>query len=601
MPEWEGRDMQRQPYTGFEFVCDYGKQFQESKGVHSSQLNFYRVSDGSRYNEDMSAAFQDKTVQAPGRDGTFYFGTNYTSRVFNIQIAFDSMTEDDMTEFKRIFAAKQEGDLIFDETPYKQYHVKIQSPPQMKYIVFDEPFVGKDPVDLISTKDLERTGTVDNSWRQGNRVYKGEGTIQFIAYYPYAIERYGRYKYLSDYYLPSSNNLLPRTYYDGFYKKISGVTFTVIRTNKEEENVNRYGGIVMRGTSDTKFHPYFYLTDPNGIELKKGVTYYMRMAASNRKNVYMRLLNVNTKKIALQINGNAISTETADGWKSFTPTEDIRARAYLYLNSNATFPTTMSLIFPVLTSDSDALSYTKWSEISEHYNLSNISLDKPRSWAFDAKTWEQASRMMIDEFSTELPAYDTPYVATDSANTTSSIYIPAKASVYSKGQTVIRVYNAGEEDSDLTLYFPIKGTSDSQIAVSKIDLLKATTTIPPTEVGASASPTTEYEIINTITFASMDKLYSTDEAIRFNGHTNLLEGGQWVRDPKTQKDKFYPSGALYNRYITSGSFFKIPAYQPGVEYFIVGTPNVGSTNSSAITTNTYYTFSRSLEYHHVYY
>ena len=136
MAEWMGRDRKYQEFVGFEF-----------NGIHSSQLNLYRVSDGSRYNEDMSAAFQDKTVQAPGRDGTFYFGTNYTSRTFNIQIAFDSMTEDDMHEFRRIFAAKQEGYLTFDEINYKKYKVKIQTPPQLKYICFDAPV---DPVDESS-------------------------------------------------------------------------------------------------------------------------------------------------------------------------------------------------------------------------------------------------------------------------------------------------------------------------------------------------------------------------------------------------------------------------------------------------------------------
>ena len=114
MAEWIERPRVYQPYTGFSFICDYGAKHDEDIEIHSSQLNLYRVSDGSRYNEDMSAAFQDKTVQAPGRDGTFYFGTNYTQRTFNIQIAFDSMTEDDMHEFRRIFAAKEEGYFISD-------------------------------------------------------------------------------------------------------------------------------------------------------------------------------------------------------------------------------------------------------------------------------------------------------------------------------------------------------------------------------------------------------------------------------------------------------------------------------------------------------
>lgn len=49
--------------------------------------------------------------------------------------------------------------LVFDEYPYKYYMVKAQSAPQLKYICFDH---------------LEF------------RIYKGEGSVNLIAYYPFA-------------------------------------------------------------------------------------------------------------------------------------------------------------------------------------------------------------------------------------------------------------------------------------------------------------------------------------------------------------------------------------------------------------------------------
>jgi len=49
--------------------------------------------------------------------------------------------------------------LIFDEFPYKKYMVKCAQPPQLKYLCFDH---------------LEF------------RIYKGEGNVQLIAYYPFA-------------------------------------------------------------------------------------------------------------------------------------------------------------------------------------------------------------------------------------------------------------------------------------------------------------------------------------------------------------------------------------------------------------------------------
>lgn len=128
-------------------------------GQYSKDLGIYRVSDGNRYNDNLYGSFQDTTVQIPGGDGLYYFRTNYTSRAFNISIAFDSLTDAQLRNLRKVFSANAMGPLIFDEWNYKAYSVKIQSPPQLKYICFDE---------------------------NGSRVYKGEGTINFVSYFPYA-------------------------------------------------------------------------------------------------------------------------------------------------------------------------------------------------------------------------------------------------------------------------------------------------------------------------------------------------------------------------------------------------------------------------------
>ena len=124
----------------------------------SENLGIVRVSDGSRYNEDLVPTTQDKTVQVPGGDGFYYFGSDYTQRQFSINIAFDELTEKQFRELQQVFGTKELGKLIFDERPYKYYMVK-SSKPQLKYICF-----GKD----------------------GERIYKGEGTLTFTAYYPFA-------------------------------------------------------------------------------------------------------------------------------------------------------------------------------------------------------------------------------------------------------------------------------------------------------------------------------------------------------------------------------------------------------------------------------
>ncbi len=140
-------------------------------GFHSSDFNIVRVSGGSRYNSDTLPNFQDKTTSVPGMDGLLYFKTDYQQKTFSISIAFDSMTEMNYRNFRQVFNGKTTGDLIFDELPYKVYSAKLQNSPQLKTICFDKN---------------------DGS----GRVYKGEGTINFVCYYPFARSRY---KYLDQY------------------------------------------------------------------------------------------------------------------------------------------------------------------------------------------------------------------------------------------------------------------------------------------------------------------------------------------------------------------------------------------------------------------
>ena len=134
----------------------------------SEELGIVRVSDGSRYNEDLVPTTQDKTVQVPGGDGFYYFGSDYTQRQFSINIAFDELTEKQFRELQQVFGTKELGKLVFDERPYKYYMVK-SGKPQLKYICFG---------------------------KEGERIYKGEGTLTFTAYYPFAKSIF---KFLNEY------------------------------------------------------------------------------------------------------------------------------------------------------------------------------------------------------------------------------------------------------------------------------------------------------------------------------------------------------------------------------------------------------------------
>ena len=152
-------EIKRADYIGFSF-----------NGIHSSELGIVRTSEGSRFNENLLPTIQDKTVQVPGGDGMYHFGSYYTQRQFNISYAFDALTEEQLARIKAVFGDKKIHELIFDEAPYKKYYAKVTGSASIKHIPFGEGAL--------------------------NRIYKGEGSIQFTAYDPYA---HSIYKYANQY------------------------------------------------------------------------------------------------------------------------------------------------------------------------------------------------------------------------------------------------------------------------------------------------------------------------------------------------------------------------------------------------------------------
>lgn len=128
--------------------------------IHSSQLNITRVSSGDRYTDILLPSFKDITAEAPGGDGMYYWNTFYTQKPFTLDFAYDDLRDEDLRALRKLFSFKGVQPLIFDELPYKKYMVKCVAPPTFKYICFDY---------------MEM------------RLYKGEGSINLMAYYPYAL------------------------------------------------------------------------------------------------------------------------------------------------------------------------------------------------------------------------------------------------------------------------------------------------------------------------------------------------------------------------------------------------------------------------------
>ena len=190
-------------------------------GVHSTELGIVHVSSSDRYADALLPTIQDKAVQAPGSDGTYFFGSYYTQRPITLNIAFDSVTEDQFRRARALFGDKQSHPLVFDEEPYKVYYAKVTGTSQYNYICFGSP-----------------------------RVYKGEGTINFICYDPFA-HTPNNCKYLNNYVVNGTNT--PWYKYD----------------NKNEWNLSA-GLLSTKGTYDTfnasGFTNGFKLYNPGDVD-----------------------------------------------------------------------------------------------------------------------------------------------------------------------------------------------------------------------------------------------------------------------------------------------------------------------------------------------
>lgn len=173
-----------------------------------------RVSGGDRYEEQLQPEIKDITAEVPGRDGEYYFGSNYGPKTIDIEIAFDHLTEEQFRRLRQVFGTRRIKELIFDERPYKKYMAKIESPVELSYICFDEPkrhidtsgnargvrWVEETHTETVIDEETEEPTdeTVEVTERvretiypyvrdEGiERIYKGEGKISFKCYFPFA-------------------------------------------------------------------------------------------------------------------------------------------------------------------------------------------------------------------------------------------------------------------------------------------------------------------------------------------------------------------------------------------------------------------------------
>ena len=236
-------------------------------GVHSTELGIVHVSSSDRYADALLPTIQDKTVQASGSDGTYFFGSYYTQRPITINIAFDSVTEAQLRKIRNIFGDKQSHNLVFDDEPYKVYQAKVIGTPQYNYICFGSP-----------------------------RVYKGEGTLTFTCYEPFA-HCPNNYKYLSQYTIGTTNT-------PSWYKY----------NNKAEWNLSA-GLLTTQGTYDTFTSGKFKLYNPGDLEAN--FKFKVPISASIGGIKIDDGNNHDLESHILMLNGNTITPKGNDAYLLF--------------------------------------------------------------------------------------------------------------------------------------------------------------------------------------------------------------------------------------------------------------------------------------------
>lgn len=168
-------------------------------GVHSSDLGITRVSGGDRYEEQLHPEIKDRIAEVPGLNGEYYFGSDFGTKVIDIEFAFDCVTEVQFRKIRQVFGTKHIQELIFDERPYKYYMAKLESPIELSYVCFDEEDYTWEKIQTEYNEYLKGIKNRDFEYKKYNdtfrRIYKGEGKVSFICYFPFAKSKFKQLSY----------------------------------------------------------------------------------------------------------------------------------------------------------------------------------------------------------------------------------------------------------------------------------------------------------------------------------------------------------------------------------------------------------------------
>lgn len=128
----------------------------------SEDLGIVRTID-NRYNYQVTPPIKDITTEVPNYTGVYFWGSNYDRRNITIPFAFDQITEVQLSNIKKLLNSKKILNLVFDEEPNVIYPAMVANTSNLFYVCFN---IGE------------------------QRIYRGEGTLNFICHTPYKRSKY---------------------------------------------------------------------------------------------------------------------------------------------------------------------------------------------------------------------------------------------------------------------------------------------------------------------------------------------------------------------------------------------------------------------------
>ena len=154
----------RLPYSMRSFISfTYG-------GKHIEDFNVIAVTDGDRWSHPVYADFTDIVNDPDVYDGQLYWNTHHKANTWDLQLATDCMTEQNLNDFKNWFKPGVIRELVLAEHPNRAIWARVSSAPSLSVLPFEEQSVL----------------TVGNmNYPVKTTVYKGEISISFVMDYPF--------------------------------------------------------------------------------------------------------------------------------------------------------------------------------------------------------------------------------------------------------------------------------------------------------------------------------------------------------------------------------------------------------------------------------